>query len=109
MWSERGKGFYNTAFLEFLTQNEVQIYSTNSDSKAVFVERFNRTLLDLIKEPMDIEGKGNLLNHIKNALDQYNNRIDGTTKMTQFEMSFCAASHTAIPNLLLFSKFHKFP
>ena len=55
--------------------------------KAVFVERFNRTLLDLIKEPVYIEGKGNWLNHINNALDEYNNRVHGTTKMTPFEAS----------------------
>ena len=53
--------------------------------KAVFVERFNRTLLDLIKKPLYIEGKGNWLNHINNALDKYNNRVHGTTKMTPFE------------------------
>ena len=56
--------------------------------KAVFVEHFNRTLLDLIKEPMYIEGKGNWLNHLDAALQKYNNRVHGTTKMTQFEMSF---------------------
>ena len=49
IWSDRGKEFYNKTFLDFLKQNEIQIYSTNSDLKAVFVERFNRTLLDLIK------------------------------------------------------------
>ena len=53
--------------------------------KAVFVERFNRTLLDLIKEPMYIEGKGNWLNHLDAALQKYNNRVHTTTKMTSFE------------------------
>ena len=97
IWSDRGKEFYNTTFLNFLKEQNIQIYSTHSDLKAVFVERFNRTLLDLIKEPMYIEGKGNWLNHINNALDKYNNRVHGTTKMTPFEMSFCAASQSAIP------------
>ena len=49
IWSDRGKEFYNKTFLDFLQQNEIQLYSTNSDLKADFVERFNRTLLDLIK------------------------------------------------------------
>ena len=49
IWSDKGKEFYNKTFLDFLKQNEIQIYSTNSDLKTVFVERFNRTLLDLIK------------------------------------------------------------
>ena len=85
IWSDRGEEFYNTTFLHYLKEQNIQIYSTNSDLKAVFVERFNRTLLDLIKEPMYIEGKGNWLNHINNALDKYNNRVHTTTKMTPFE------------------------
>ena len=72
MWSDRSKGFYNQIFLHFLKEQNIHIYSTNSDLKAVFVERFNRILLDSIKEPMYIEGKGNWLNHINKALDEYN-------------------------------------
>ena len=104
IWSDRGKEFYNTTFLHYLKEQNIQIYSTNSDLKAVFVERFNRTLLDLIKEPMYIEGKGNWLNHLDAALDKYNNRVHGTTKMTPFEMSFNtlirATATTASPNLI---------
>ena len=91
MWGDRGKEFYNTTFLHYFNEQNIQIYSTHSDLKAVFVERFNRTLLDLIKEPMYIKGKGNWLNHINKALDKYNNRVHGTTKMTPFEMSFKSA------------------
>ena len=104
IWSDRGKEFYNTTFLHYLREQNIQIYSTNSDLKAVFVERFNRTLLDLIKEPMYIEGKGNWLNHLDAALDKYNNRVHGTTKMTLFEMSFNtlirATTTAASPNLI---------
>ena len=98
VWSDRGKEFYNQTFLHHLHEQNIQIYSTNSDLKAVFVEGFNRTLLDLIKEPMYIEGKGNWLNHLDAALQKYNNRVHGTLKMTPFEMSFCAASPNLIPN-----------
>ena len=111
MWSNRGKEFYNTAFLKFLKEQNIQIYSTNSDLKAAFVERFNRALLYFIKEPMYIEGKGNWLNHLDAASQKYNIRVHGTTKKTPFEMSFCAASHTAIPNPILNDKIKlsKFP
>ena len=64
----------------------MEINSTNSDLKAVFVERVNKTLLDLIKEPMYIKGKGNWLNHLDAAMAKYNNGVHGTTKMTPFEM-----------------------
>ena len=85
IWSDRGKEFYNTTFLHYLKEQNIQIYSTNSDLKAVFVERFNRTPLDLIKESMYIEGKGNWLNHLYAALQKYNNPVHTTTKMTPFE------------------------
>ena len=71
--------------MDFLKEQNIQIYSTNSDLKAVFVERFNRTLLDLIKEPMYIEGKACWLNHLDAAMEKYNNRVHGTTKITPFE------------------------
>ena len=37
IWSDRGKEFYNKTFLDFLKQNKIQIYSTNSDLKAVLL------------------------------------------------------------------------
>ena len=36
IWSDRGKEFYNKTFWDFLKQNEIQIYSTNSDLKSCF-------------------------------------------------------------------------
>ena len=95
IWSDSGKEFYNTTFLHYLKEQNIQIYSTNSDLKVVFVERFNRTLLDLIKEPLYIEGKACWLNHLDTALEKYNNRVHGTIKMTPFEMS---TNQKLIPN-----------
>ena len=85
IWSDRGKEFFNKTFLDFLKEQNIQIYSTHSDLKAVFVERFNRTLLDLIKKPMYIEGKACWLNHLDTAMEKYNNRVHTTTRMTPFE------------------------
>ena len=45
---------------------------------------------------MYIEGKGNWLNHLDAALQKYNKRVNGTTKMTPFEMRF----NKPIPNLI---------
>ena len=87
IWSDRGKEFHNKIFLHYLEEQNIQIYSTNSDLKAVFVERFNRTHLDLIEEPMYIESKACWLDHLDAAMEKINNRVHGTTKMTPFEMS----------------------
>ena len=44
---------------------------------------------------MYIEGKAWWLSHLENALQKYNNRVHGTTKMTPFEMS---TTQKLIPN-----------
>ena len=76
---------YDKTFLHFVKGQNIQSYSTNSNLKAVFVERFIRTFLDLVKEPAYIEGKACWLNHLDNAMEKYNNHVHGTTKMTPFE------------------------
>ena len=81
--------------MDFLKEQNIHIYSIHSDLKAVFVERFNRALLDLIKEPMYIERKTCWLNHLDTAMEKYNNRVHGTTKITPFEMS---TNQKLVPN-----------
>ena len=44
---------------------------------------------------MYTEVKGNWLNHVDAALQKYNNRVHGTTKMTPFELS---TNNELIPN-----------
>ena len=64
--------------MDYLKQNEIHFYSPNLDLKTVFVERFNRTLLDLLKEPLYMEGKACWLNHLDNAMEKYNIRVLGS-------------------------------
>ena len=106
IWSDRGKEFYNKTFLDFLKEQNIHIYSSHSDLKAVFVKRFNRTLLDLIKEPMYIKGKACWLNHLDAALQKYNNRVHGTTKMTPFEANNQPIDPPTFGNKAKQPKFH---
>ena len=45
LWVDRDSEFYNKTFKTLLKEYETKLYSTYSDLKAVFTERFNRTLL----------------------------------------------------------------
>ena len=58
--------------------------------------------IDLIKEPRYFEGKAYWLNHLDAALEKYNNRVHGTTKMTPFEM--VTNPNKPIPNPILDDK-----
>ena len=57
--SDRGKEFYNKIFQDFLIKNNIKLYSRNSSYAAVFAERFNRTIRDLLKRPIFEKGDGN--------------------------------------------------
>ena len=48
LWVDRGSEFYNKTFKSLLKEYETELYSTYSDLKAVFIERFNRILIQII-------------------------------------------------------------
>ena len=89
LWVDRGSEFYNKTFKSLLkeygtgkTASGIELYSTYSDLKAVFIERFNRTLLHIINKPMFINGDGNWVNILNDAVVIYNNNIHSTINMT---------------------------
>ena len=83
---DRGSEFYNKTFKSLLKEYETKLYSTYSDLKAVFIERFNRTLLHIINKPMFINGDGNWVNILNDAVVIYNN-IHSTINMTPVDAS----------------------
>ena len=87
LWVHRGSEFYNKTFKSLLKEYETELYSTYSDLKAVFIERFNRTLLHIINKPMFINGDGNWVNILNDAVLTYNNKIDLTINMTPVDAS----------------------
>ena len=87
IWVDRGSEFYNKTFKFLLKEYETKLYSTYSDLKAVFIERFNRTLLHIINKPMFINGDGNWINILNDAVKTYNNNIHSTINMTPVDAS----------------------
>ena len=87
LWVDRGSEFYNKTFKSLLKEYETKLYSTYSDLKAVFIERFNRTLLHIINKPMFISGDGNWVNILNDAVVTYNNNIHSTINMTPVDAS----------------------
>ena len=53
----------------------------------MFIERFNRTLLHIINKPMFINGDGNWLNILNDAIASYNNNIHSTINMKPVDAS----------------------
>ena len=84
---DRGKEFYNNIFQDFLNENNIKLYSRNSSYGAVFAERFNRTIRDLLKKPVFEKGDGKWIDILLTITKQYNNNLHSSTKLTPIQAS----------------------
>ena len=78
LWVDRGSEFYNKTFKSLLKEYETELYSTYSDPEAVFIE---------VYKPMFINGDGNWVDILNDAVITYNNNIRSTNNMTPVEAS----------------------
>ena len=85
--TDRGKEFYNNIFQDFLNKNTIKLYSRNTSLGAVFAERFNRTIRDLLKKIVFEHGDGNWIDVLQTITKQYNNRKHSSTKLSPKDAS----------------------
>ena len=86
--SDLGKEFCNNIFQDLLNENNIKLYSRNTYLGAVFAERFNKTIIDLLKRPVFEKGAGNWIDVLSTITKQYNNRIHSSTKLSPKDASF---------------------
>ena len=98
--TDRGKEFYNNIFQDFLNENNIKLYSRNSSYGAVFAERFNRTIRDLLKMIVFEKGDANWIDVLQTITKQYNNRIHSSTKLTPIQASLKKNESFVYKNLL---------
>ena len=85
--SDRGKEFYNKVFQDFLNKNKIRLYSRNTDLGAVFAERFNRTIRDLLKKIVLEQGDAKWIDVLPTITKQYNNRIHSSSRLSPIQDS----------------------
>ena len=98
--SDRGKEFYNNFFQDFLNKNNIKHYSRNISYGAVFAERFNRTIRDLLKKIVFEKGDGKWIDILPTITKQYNNRIHSSTKLSPKDASLKKNEGYVYKNLL---------
>ena len=98
--TNRGKEFYNNIFQDFLNKNDIKLYSRNSSNGAVFAERFNRTIRDLLKRPVFEKGDGKWIDVLPTITKQYINRVHSSTKLTPIQASLKENEGYVYKNLL---------
>ena len=98
--TDRGKEFYNNIFQDFLNKNNIKLYSRNSSYGAVFAERFNRTIRDLLKKIVFEQGDAKWIDNLPTITKQYNNRIHSSTKLSPKDASLKKNEGYVYKNLL---------
>ena len=98
--TDRGREFYNNIFQDFLNKNNIKLYSRNTSYGAVFAERFNRTIRDLLKKIVFEQGDANWIDILPTITKQYNNRIHSSTKLTPIQASLKKNEGYVYKNLL---------
>ena len=98
--TDRGKEFYINIFQDFLNKNNIKLYSRNSSYGAVFAERFNRTIRDLLKRPVFEKGDGNWIDILQTITKQYNNKVHSSTKLSPKDASLKKNEGLVHKNLL---------
>ena len=85
--SDRGKEFYNNNFQDFLNKINIKLHSRNSSYGAVFAERFNRTIRDLLKKIDFEQSDAKWIDILPTIMKQYNKRIHSSTRLTPIQAS----------------------
>ena len=78
LWVDHGKEFYN----KDVKKLGFELYSTNNDGKAVVIERFNRTLKNMMFKIFTERGSQNWLHLLHDVLNRYNSKIHSTIRTT---------------------------
>ena len=87
-------------FYNFLNKTNIKHYSTNSSLGALFAERFNRTIRDLLKKPVFEKAESSWKDVVSVITKQYNNRVHTSTKLTPAQASLKKKESFVYRNLL---------
>ena len=82
VWVDRGKEFYNKD-----VQKLVALYSTENEAKSCVIERFNRTIKEKMFKYFSANNTRKYIDVLELLVEQYNNTIHSSIKMTPVEAS----------------------
>ena len=82
LWVDEGTEFYNKTFKKFLEDNKINMYHTFNFGKAVVIERFNRTLKQIMWKYFTANNTNTYLNNLPDMVKKYNNTKHRSIKMS---------------------------
>ena len=86
IWVDQGGEFYNNVFEKWLSDNDINMYSTYNEGKSVVAERFIRTLKNKLYKHMTATGKNVYYHALDDVVNKYNNTKHSTIKMKPIDV-----------------------
>ena len=93
IWSDQESAFFSKEMLKFFEDDNVKIYYTYSNLKAVVIERFNRSLRELMMKSFVKNNNTIWYNILPNLIKTYNNRYHRTIKMKPIDVNKSNEKH----------------
>ena len=86
IWVDQGGEFYINVFEKWLSDNDINMYSTYNEGKLVVAERFIRTLKNKLYKHMTATGKNVYYDVLDDVVNKYNNTKHSTIKMKPIDI-----------------------
>ena len=86
IWVDQGGEFYNNVFEKWLSDNDINMYSTYNEGKSVVAERFIRTLKNKLYKHMTATGKNVYYDVLDDVVNKYNNTKYSTIKIKPIDV-----------------------
>ena len=86
IWVDQASEFYNNNFKKWLSDNDINMYSTYNEGKSVVAERFMRTLKNKLYKHMAATGKNVYYDVLDDLVNKYNNTKHSTIKMKPIDV-----------------------
>ena len=93
IWSDQESAFFSKEILKFFEDHNAKIYHTFSNLKAVFIERFNRSLRELMMKSFVKNNNTIWHNILQNLIKKYNNRFHRSIKMKPIDINKSNEKH----------------
>ena len=108
IWSDKESAFLSKEMQLFFKNNNVKIYHTNSHLKAVVIERFNRSLRELMMKEFVKNNNTVWYNILPKLIKIYNNRYHSTIKMKPNQVNKSNEKYIK-ENIYTYNKTNKIP
>jgi hypothetical protein len=100
IWVDKGKEFYNKNMDEWLRERNIIRYSTFGEHKSAVVERFNRTLKEIMWKRFTAENTRRWIDMFDKLLREYNTRRHSTIGMTPMKASLKENEMKVLQNII---------